>query len=361
VSPQEKEEEWTSKPIRLCEEERKDIKRSKEMHEAIIRSSRKETNKTRIRFLQTSHPDFTWTCDGCCNQKRSSLRSFHLQTRRTIIGSEIFGFALLPRNWPSGIRYSLQNTEKEWKDIPKEYITRIMSYSKEFISFRTIIPKRLHIERLPPGHPAFSEGVSEWGLFAIDEIHAGDYIGEYSGVVKIRKPYDNSHYLAKVWMPLELADIQLDIDANSVGSMVRFANGTTDSSSFPPSGGWRLPSYDLVPNARLITVFEENMIRIKAIATTCIASGSEIVLNYGNDFFDFDESDPLTRMFSTFKQKGKFNYVPRLSESDEKDKIKPVKGDLQSDQDSDGNENTSQRQIAGDDLNTDLKEIESKV
>lgn len=130
------------------------------------------------------------------------------------------------------------------------------------------------IRPLPFKHPAYCKGISEYGYFAIEPISENTFIGEYAGRWKYRQKNDKSRYLAKVNLDdATNLDFELDVDADTIGNETRFINSASKDCK-------------LKQNARMETVWSDGFLCIFVYAISFIQPNEEIILDYGNDYFE---------------------------------------------------------------------------
>lgn len=107
--------------------------------------------------------------------------------------------------------------------------------------------------------------VFEYGLFAAKDLHAGSFIGEYTGIIRQidkKQPIKNGycfHYPTKFWSLKYFV-----IDAYSQGNLLRFVNDSQQ------------------PNLQPLWLNHHNVLHLILIAKTFISKGTQLTFNYGN-------------------------------------------------------------------------------
>ena len=182
-----------------------------------------------------------------------------------------------PPHWPENIKYykhsfcgclrrGMKHEHHQFIEKNKTKWTHVALPSKYTKSYG-------EIKRLQPGHPAYFEGVSENGYFAVEDVPANTFIGEMTGRWKYKQKKDKSRYLVKVYLTDINPDFDLDVDADSEGNEMRFVNST----SF---------DLDIRENVRMETVWCSGYLCIFLYTITDVKKGEEFILNYGNDYFE---------------------------------------------------------------------------
>eukprot|EP01087_Luapelamoeba_hula_P004395 TRINITY_DN14341_c0_g1_i1.p1 TRINITY_DN14341_c0_g1~~TRINITY_DN14341_c0_g1_i1.p1 ORF type:complete len:395 (+),score=28.29 TRINITY_DN14341_c0_g1_i1:174-1187(+) len=205
-------------------------------------------------------------------------------------------------HWPkevSGrVKYVLKN---DWSAISPKIIDLIAQNSSRWEQYAldwdtSITSHPIQIRAIERGHWAWSEELFKVGqvfnghdkqfeVFASRDFVEDEIIGEYVGVVRLVSEDVISKYTATVFMPpdlpLELAGLELVIDAQHDGNETRFINSVTASS--PPF---------IKQNASMRTLWTGDQLRILLVATRNIPSGHPVVVDY-NEFAEtyFEEPD----------------------------------------------------------------------
>jgi hypothetical protein len=106
------------------------------------------------------------------------------------------------------------------------------------------------------------------GLFAEEEIHTQDFIGEYAGVVKRRKRFDwKKNDYRFVYPTSFLYFAKHVIDGNDKGNEIRYANHSDD------------------PNCEALSVFCDDLFHIILRAVRDISAHSQITYNYRDGYW----------------------------------------------------------------------------
>lgn len=131
----------------------------------------------------------------------------------------------------------------------------------------------LYREQLSQGYVCDSlikwiDPVMGYGLFTEKDLHPGDYIGEYTGLVRrlYRTHPDHNaycfHYPTRLWSREYTA-----IDALIMGNELRYLNHSD------------------TPNLRPACLYDRGLLHLAFFANQHIAKGSELLYNYGEDFW----------------------------------------------------------------------------
>ncbi|KAL1521246.1 hypothetical protein AB1Y20_020917 [Prymnesium parvum] len=177
-----------------------------------------------------------------------------------------------PENWPAEIQYCNQLL---WNEVPAEYQFLRMRVGDDGAVRR---PKQLKIVKIKNRkHPCFGE----YGLFASENIDKGvvllDYAGRISVVVGEESDVNRSSYLLNMFTDEEHS-VYVDIDASQIGNEARFINDYHGTGQPANSQFW--PYFDEHTG--------EKRMSIKTIKP--VASGQEILVDYGGRFFEKDSS-----------------------------------------------------------------------
>ena len=178
-----------------------------------------------------------------------------------------------PDGWPPEVEYSNQLL---WDEVPPE-----RHFLRDRIADPTSVkrPHRLRVVLIKnKKHPCCGER----GLYAAEEIPAGmpllDYAGRVSVVVGDDHDTNKSSYLLNLFRDDE-AGVFIDIDAARCGNEGRFVNDYHGTGMPPNAQFW--PYYDPVTG--------EKRMAVKSISP--LATGDEILVDYGGSYFQKDSSD----------------------------------------------------------------------
>lgn len=100
-----------------------------------------------------------------------------------------------------------------------------------------------------------------YGLFAERDINNGDFIGEYTGLVResVKNEEDNAYSFV-----YPSSECSYDINAKEYGSVIRFIN-----------------HHSISPNVEFKRVFHEGLMHIVCFAITDISKDSQLLVDYG--------------------------------------------------------------------------------
>lgn len=138
-------------------------------------------------------------------------------------------------------------------NLPSATRDALIASAESFVA-RGAIPA---VELRPSGLPV---GL---GLFASEELHAGDFIGEYTGLVcLIDDVEERGAYAYEAWPGSPLA-----IDACTAGNHTRFVNHSAE------------------PNLDVLQCVVASMWHVLFVARRNIAAGEELFFDYGDAYW----------------------------------------------------------------------------
>lgn len=106
-----------------------------------------------------------------------------------------------------------------------------------------------------------------YGLFASEIISKGEYLGEYTGIVRVHTRKDRKNPFLVLY-PIRYKYFQkLIIDGSTHGNHTRFINHSNS------------------PNAAMISIIYQNIPRMIFTASQGIEKGSQIMMDYGKLYF----------------------------------------------------------------------------
>ena len=135
---------------------------------------------------------------------------------------------------------------------------------------------RVELQKLPVAHIAYKSSKS-LGLFATETIEADEWLGDYTGLALESHNANRSSYLYTLERySMNNRQIAMEIDAQHAGNESRFINHFSGISD--------------APNAKFVETFNprtgERVVEVRACKV--VASGKEILLDYGPRFEDSD-------------------------------------------------------------------------
>lgn len=173
-----------------------------------------------------------------------------------------------------GCKYS-NNMEIEYVDFAKLQPDQTEYYktSASIIDANSLqYKKEIEEWHLAPMYLKWISKEIGYGIFALQAIKKGDFIGVYAGKLRVIKsseetPAENVDY---AWYyPINaLNDTRLLIDGKYVGNELRFINHSTD------------------PNTKCMDLFIDGVFYLGYIATKDIAQDSELTVDYGCGYWD---------------------------------------------------------------------------
>ena len=180
-----------------------------------------------------------------------------------------------PEGWPRDIKYTNQLL---WNEVPDE-----CQFLRDKIADPTSVrrPKRLKIIIIKNRkHPCHGEG----GLYAGEDIEKGAFLLDYAGFVSItlgdEHDTNKSSFLLNLFNSEEHM-VYIDVDAARAGNEARFLNDFHGVPGIDAPNCQFWPYYDNVTG--------EKRIGIKTIRE--VATGQELLVDYGGKYFAADSSD----------------------------------------------------------------------
>lgn len=126
-------------------------------------------------------------------------------------------------------------------------------------------------------------GIHQWGLFALEDLKVGDWIGEYTGEQRWALPFSRkTDYSWRIPAP---TFPPLEINASRCGNILRFAN------------------HSFEPNAICDHIFFEGAWSIIFYTQKNIKKGEEIFIDYGEEYWETPhrELHITAELFQTLK------------------------------------------------------------
>ena len=165
-----------------------------------------------------------------------------------------------------GIKY-LDSMEYEYTDILKPNIAKLLKNPGIYLELYEKYCEDIKYNRFAPMCVAYINDGVGFGLFATAPIKKDDFIGIYTGIVKIKNAIDDTTYS---WDhpadPLH-KDIKLVCDATYAGNELRYSN------------------HSFAPNVKKVDILCNNRWYVCYIAQEDIESGEQILASYGYGYW----------------------------------------------------------------------------
>ncbi|GLD99247.1 hypothetical protein PINS_up007965 [Pythium insidiosum] len=127
------------------------------------------------------------------------------------------------------------------------------------------------------GHVTSLEDVEDTalGLFAVDAIDSGEFLGEYTGVVQAKQATTESHDPYGLCYPSVFEGGQLYISALEYGNVIRCINHSSR------------------PNARFLPMILDGVLHIFCFTTRAIQAGEQVFVDYGPSYWRCAGIEPI--------------------------------------------------------------------
>lgn len=161
-----------------------------------------------------------------------------------------------------GIRY-LDSMEYEYTDILKPNIAKLLRNPAAYLELYETYCDDIKYNKFAPMCVAYINDDVGFGVFATASIKAGDFVGVYTGIVKIKNDTDDTTY---TWEhpgdPLH-TKIKLACDSTFAGNELRYVN------------------HSFAANVKKVDILCNNRWYLCYIAQEDIALGEQLLVSYG--------------------------------------------------------------------------------
>jgi len=165
-----------------------------------------------------------------------------------------------------GLEY-LDSMEYEYKDILKTTIATQLRDPNTYLELFEKYNEDIQYNKFAPMCVAY---INDWvghGIFATAPINKGDFVGIYTGIIKMKKPHEDTMYTWDYPTDPIHPELTLVCDATYAGNELRFSN------------------HSFAPNTEKVNILCNNHWYVCYIAKEDIAFGEQITVSYGKGYW----------------------------------------------------------------------------